>query len=61
MVELILASANEVLCLDAQADLDAVAGLLPRLRADADLYLDYWRGLDDDDEFPLGAWLRRRD
>jgi hypothetical protein len=60
MAELVLASANELLCADPQADLGLVATLLPTISADARPELDYWRRLVGDDEFPLGTWLRRR-
>jgi hypothetical protein len=60
MAELVLASANELLCADPQADLALVATLLPTISSDARPEIEYWRSLVDDDEVPLGAWLRQR-
>jgi hypothetical protein len=55
MAELVLASANQLLCADPQADLGLVATLLPKISADARPEIEYWRSLVGDDEVPLGA------
>jgi hypothetical protein len=60
MAALVLASANELLCADPQADLGLVPALLPTISADAQPEIDYWRTLVSDNEFPLGTWLRQR-
>jgi hypothetical protein len=57
MAQLLLASANERLAADPDADLGDFADLLPRIVADADWEYHYWRGLTGD-EFPVAAWLR---
>lgn len=54
---LLLASANERLITNARADLQVLAQLLPRIAADAEWELDYWRRVDTG-AFPLAAWLR---
>lgn len=59
MAALVLASANERLEDDPQADLAQVASVLPRIELDAAWELEYWRGLDGE-KFPVGGWLRGR-
>jgi hypothetical protein len=57
VVELVLASANEALEADAEANLDAIRPLLPAMRRDAAVIVEYWERLAGD-EFPLASWLR---
>jgi hypothetical protein len=61
LVELVLASANERLVEDPEADLDDAMRTVAGHREAAEAHLDYWRSLDDTQEFPLGAWLRARE
>jgi hypothetical protein len=60
MVELILASANELLERDPGAPLDAVERVIHEHAFAGRFEIAYWRSLDDDQEFPIGAWLRAR-
>ena len=60
MIELILASANELLLDDPSADLEAVDAALSRHPEAAEHHVEYWSLLHDPDEFPIAAWLRAR-
>jgi len=57
LVELVLASANEALERDAAADLHRLSQLLPGMRRQAAVTVEYWVRLDAD-EFPIARWLR---
>lgn len=59
--ELILASANEVLVAGEEALPGDFLEFLGRAREHFDVHVEYWAGLDDDEEFPLGHWLRKND
>jgi hypothetical protein len=61
LVGLVLASANERLLEDPEADLDSAMRAVARHLEAAEFHLSYWRSLDDPLEFPLGSWLRRRE
>lgn len=61
MVELLLASANERLIDDPSANVQVVRDALRGHPGAAVVHYDYWTALDDPEEFPLGAWLRREE
>jgi hypothetical protein len=55
--ELILASANERLLRNESLP-EALLAFLARHRSELSTQLEYWRNLWDDQEFPVGNWLR---
>jgi hypothetical protein len=61
LVELILASANERLLQDRQADIEGIVDAMALYPPASAIHRPYWASLTDDAEFPLGSWLRARD
>lgn len=59
MIELLFASANELLIDHPHADLQAVRDALRGHPSAAAVHYDYWAALDDDEQFPLAVWLRK--
>jgi hypothetical protein len=58
LMELILASANELMAQKGTADFDALKEFLERHRDRATFSVPYWYRLRNPEEFPIGAWLR---
>lgn len=61
LVELLFASANERLVRDPDANVSVLGEMLRSHHDAATVHYDYWAALDDPYEFPLGAWLRKKD
>ncbi len=59
LAELVLASANERLLAGGSFDVPRLVQLCHDESIAFDLHLEYWRGLGDDQDFPLGGELRR--
>ena len=57
---LILASANEALVNERPGRLRDLMSFLADWHTEFQAHFDYWRGLDDQVEFPLSGWLRVR-
>jgi hypothetical protein len=55
--ELILASANDVLCTKGTLD-QRLLEFLATSRGSFEAHMEYWRGLEDVKEFPIAEWLR---
>ncbi len=56
--ELVLASANEAWIVGNRKSSGILKAFLERRGSDFQLHIEYWRGLDDPEEFPLSAWLK---
>jgi hypothetical protein len=59
LAELILASANELLLKDADADLSELAHFLIENFADFSHHIKYWCSLDEPAEYPIGLWIKK--
>ncbi len=58
MAELVLASANEALLQGKDFPMPRLVALIQRHQTAFEHHVEYWAGLEDPDEFPLGRVLR---
>lgn len=59
LVGLVLASANEALLSNSGENLERVRALLAQHMRPARAQIVYWGSLTDNEEFPIGDWIRR--
>jgi hypothetical protein len=59
LVDLILASVNERLLIEPDASLEWVAEVVVSYPDALRFHSDYWRSLDDEEQFPVSTWLCR--